>query len=221
MDHLLFADTMLLLAISVLAIALFSRLRLPPILGYLFVGALVGPHALAWVQDGEVRRLLGEIGVAFLLFTIGLEFSLARFRSMRDILVRLGASQVFIGTLSGAVIAWALGMSQSAAIIVGGALSLSSTALVVKQLSDQLELHARHGQLALGILLFQDLAAVPFLVLIPLLSPGGAGASVVPILLAMAKALAAVALMLAAGRWILRPFFHLVSAARYPELFTL
>lgn len=214
-------DVILLLVLAVAAVAVFGRLRLPPILGYLFVGAIAGPHALALIDTGETTRLLGEIGVAFLLFTIGLEFSLARFRAMRDTLIRLGGTQVAIGTLSGAIIARALGMDWPAAIVVGGALSLSSTAIVVKQLSDRLELHARHGQLALGILLFQDLAAVPFLVMIPLLAPGGAGPALGPLLVALAKAVFAVAAMLGAGRWLLRPLFHEVSAARYPELFTL
>jgi len=220
-EHAFLGEIIALLAISVAAVALFGRGRLPPIVAYLCVGAAAGPHALGLLADSETTRRLGEIGVAFLLFTIGLEFSLARLRAMRDTLLGLGGAQVAVGTASGAVIARALDMDWAAAVVVGGALALSSTALVIKELGEQLELNARHGQLALGILLFQDLAAVPFLVLIPLLAADAGGSMAWPILLALGKAVLAMLALFVLGGRLLRPLFHEVSAARYPELFTL
>ncbi|MDQ2695590.1 MAG: cation:proton antiporter, partial [Pseudomonadota bacterium] len=209
------------LAVAVVAVAAFRRMQLPPVLGYLFVGLLVGPHALGLLAYSDATRLLGEVGVAFLLFTIGLEFSIPQFLAMRRTLLGLGGTQVLAGTLSGGFIAWALGATWQAALVVGGALAMSSTAIVVKQLTDQLELQAPHGRLALGILLFQDLAAVPFLVMIPILAGSGGGTPGLPLLLALVKAVAAFAVMLALGRWVLRPLFHQVAVLRSAELFTL
>ncbi len=202
-------------------VALFRRVGMPPVLGYLFVGIAIGPHALGLVSNNETVALLGEVGVAFLLFSIGLEFSLPQFMAMRSVLLGLGGAQVLVGTLSGALIAWWIGIPVAAAFVVGGALAMSSTAIVIKQLTDQVELQARHGNLSLGILLFQDLAAVPFLVIIPLLAADGERSLAVALELALVKAVIAFAVMLAAGRYALRPLFHEVASARSNELFTL
>lgn len=214
-------QVLLLLAVVVIAVAVCRRAGLPPVLGYLFAGMALGPHALGWLHESEPIRLLGELGVAFLLFAIGLEFSLPQLWAMRRTLFGLGSAQVLMGTASGGLIAWWLGISWQASIVVGGALAMSSTAIVVKQMTDQLELQTPHGRLALGILLFQDLAAVPFLVMIPILAVGALDAVGVSLLLALVKAVVAFAVMLAVGRWALRPLFHEVSSARSPELFTL
>ena len=210
---------LLLLLVAVLMVAVFRRFSLPPILGYLFVGVLIGPDGLKLLDDNQTTQLLGEIGVVFLLFTIGLEFSIPQFLAMKNILLGLGGAQVLVGTLSGGLIAWAIGIPWQASLVVGGALAMSSTAIVIKQLTDQLELQATHGRLALGILLFQDLAAVPFLVMIPILAGGGPIG--LPLLYALIKGVAAFGVMLALGRWVLRPLFHQVAALRSPELFTL
>ncbi|MDX1656232.1 MAG: cation:proton antiporter, partial [Candidatus Competibacteraceae bacterium] len=209
-----------LLALTVVAVAALRRVHLPPILGYLFVGIATGPHALGWLHHSHATELAGEIGVVFLLFTIGLEFSIPQFVAMRRTLLGLGGLQVLVGTLSGGVIAWASGIPWEAALIVGGALSMSSTAIVIKQLTDQLELQATHGRLALGILLFQDLAAVPFLVMIPILAQGGESL-LLPLVGAMVKGILALAGMLALGHFVLRPLFHEVTRGRSAELFTL
>lgn len=211
----------ILLTAAVLCVALFQRLRLPAILAYLCVGTLLGPNALGWFDVGHEAHLLGEIGIAFLLFAIGLEFSLPQFWTMRTILLGLGGFQVLVGTLSGAIIAAWIGIPWAAAVIVGGALAMSSTAIVVKQLTDQVELQQTHGRLALGILLFQDLAAVPFLVLIPLLATQTEQNLALTLLLMLAKAVLAIAVLLACGRYLLRPLFHEVARARSAELFTL
>ncbi len=220
MEHHALDSILILLAISVVAVALFRRLQLPPILGYLSVGVLAGPHAMGWLTETGATHFLGEIGVVFLLFTIGLEFSIPQFLAMRRTLLGLGGMQVLVGTLSGGLIAWAIGIPWQAALIVGGALSMSSTAIVIKQLTDQLELQATHGRLALGILLFQDLAAVPFLVMIPILA-GGEQDLALPLLLALLKGVLALGVMLALGHFALRPLFHEVARARSAELFTL
>lgn len=217
----LLAAILTLLAISVLFVGAFRRLKLPPLLGYLFVGIAAGPHGLAWFDNRDAAQLLGEVGVAFLLFSIGLHFSVPQFLSMRGVLLKLGGGQMLVGTLFGALIAWWIGIPWAAAVIVGGALAMSSTAIVVKQLTDQLELQTRPGNMSLGILLFQDLAAVPFLVAIPILAGGAANGLAVALLYAIVKGALALALMLALGRLALRRLFDEVAAAGSTELFTL
>ncbi|MEF8793561.1 monovalent cation:proton antiporter-2 (CPA2) family protein [Thiohalorhabdus sp.] len=214
-------DVLILLALSVLTVAALGRVHLPPILGYLFVGLVAGPHALGWIHDTEAIHFLGEIGVVFLLFTIGLEFSVPQFLAMRGTVLGLGGTQVALVTALGAGLAMALGLGWEAGVVFGGALALSSTAMVVKQLIEQVELQSRHGRNALGILLFQDIAVVPFLVLIPILAAAGDQPMLQPILWALAKGAAAFAVMFAVGHWVLRPLFHEVARARSGELFTL
>lgn len=220
-EHYALNDALLLLATAVVVVALFRRLGLPPIVGYVCVGIVAGPNVLGWLEVSGVTQLLGEIGVAFLLFTIGLEFSINRFLAMRRILLQLGGAQVLAGTLSGGFIAWMIGMPWQSALVVGGALSMSSTAIVIKQLVDQSELQTQHGRLAVGVLLFQDLAAVPFLVVIPLLAQDEAQFTAWPLLVALLKGAFVFVTILAAGRWVLRPLFREVAAARSVELFTL
>ena len=221
MDISLLQDTLKLLFFAVIIAIVFRRVRLPLILGYLFIGVLVGPNALRIIENNSTTLLLGEIGVALLLFSIGLEFSIGKFMAMRNVLFGLGATQVFIGTVSGMLIAMMIGIHWQAALIIGGALSLSSTAIVIKQLVEQLELQQPHGRLAVGILLFQDLAAVPFLVMIPLLAASGDGQQLMtPLFFALCKGIVALAVMLIAGRWLLRPFFDEVAHGHSPELFT-
>ncbi|MGR8918690.1 MAG: cation:proton antiporter [Gammaproteobacteria bacterium] len=205
---------------SVVVVALFRRLGLPAILAYLAVGIILGPYAAGVLEQNEIIFLFGEIGIAFLLFSIGLEFSLPRFMQMRAVLLGLGAAQVAVGTVSGGLIAWAFGTPPAAAIIVGGALAMSSTAIVIKQLAEQVELQAPHGNLAVGILLFQDLAAVPFLVVIPILAGGTADGLLTALTIALAKGVFAVVALLAIGRYALRPLFLEVGSARSNELFT-
>lgn len=214
-------STLILLTLAVLVVVLFRRLNQPAILGYLFIGVLAGPHALGWIHTGEITSLLGEIGVVFLLFTIGLEISIPEFIRMRYSLFGLGGLQVFLGTASGMVIAMAIGINWQVALIMGGALSLSSTAIVMKQLSEQVELQQEHGRIALSILLFQDMAAIPFLVMIPIFAQDIPQNISLTLLIALAKGVFSLILLLALGRWVLRPLFHEVARARSGELFTL
>jgi K+:H+ antiporter len=221
MDHNALNDGLTLLALSVLVVWILKRIKLPPILGYLFVGTLVGPYALSWLPEGATIKTLAEIGVIFLLFMIGLEFSLSRLISMKTTVFGLGSIQVIISTLSGGAIAWLTGIAWQGAFVVGGALALSSTAIVAKQLSDQLEIQSHHGQLAISILLFQDLAVVPLLVIIPILSVGDGQSLTMPIFIALSKSLIAFFVIFQIGRWLLRPFYHLVTGTRSAEIFTL
>jgi CPA2 family monovalent cation:H+ antiporter-2 len=211
---------LVLLAFSLLVVAGFRRLDLPPILGYLAVGMLLGPHVLNLASNDETTSVLAEFGVVFLVFTLGLEFSLPRMMAMRWEVLGLGGAQVILTTSVIAAAAMALGTPPLVAVVLGGALAMSSTAIVIRQLADQSELNRTHSRLAVGILLFQDLAFVPFLALESALSSAESfdGAAVAA---AVARAAVALLIVLAGGRWLLRPLFHEIGRARSTELFTL
>jgi CPA2 family monovalent cation:H+ antiporter-2 len=220
-EHSALQDVIVLLGLALATAWAVRRADLPPLLGYLIVGVLAGPHALGWLPAEERIEFLAEVGVVLLLFTIGLEVSIPRLVTMRRDVVGLGLTQVALTTGLLGLVAWLAGMAWETALVVGGALSLSSTALVVRQLGDQLELHSRHGRATLAVLLAQDLAAVPFLVLIPLLAASSGGSILVPLALALLKGVLALGLVLALGHWLLRPFLHAVAASHSAEVFTL
>jgi len=217
----IFQEVLILLATSVVAVTVFRRLRMPPVLGYLAVGVFVGPSVTGLIGDVEEVGLLAEFGVVFLLFTIGLEFSLPQLRAMRWTVLGLGGAQVTVGTGIIGICAWYLGVSTGAALVIGGALALSSTAVVIKQLTEQVEIHSRHGRRAVGVLLFQDLAVVPLLIVIPLLGNTGGDGIALAMGWALVKGIAVFTLMLGLGHWALRPLFHEVAASRSNELFTM
>jgi CPA2 family monovalent cation:H+ antiporter-2 len=211
----------LLLGLSVLAVALMRRVHMPAILGYLAVGVVAGPASLGWLPDTDVIRLLAEVGVAFLLFSIGLEFSWTQLVALRRAVFGLGAAQVVLTTAAFGALFWAMELSWEGALVGGGALALSSTAIATKQLGEQLEMQSRHGRLALAVLLFQDLAVVPFLVVIPILAGDGSNALGLSLLIALLKGGLAFGLMLVIGHYALRPVFHLIARTDSPELFTM
>ncbi|OQX11460.1 MAG: potassium transporter Kef [Thiothrix lacustris] len=221
-EHDLLQSILLLLVMSVGAVAAFRTLHLPPILGYLLVGTLTGTHGLGFMPNSAGLIFMGEVGVVFLLFAIGLEFSLKQFMAMRTTIIGLGGLQVVISTLSGVMILSYFGAQWSSALVAGGAMAMSSTAIVVKQLTDQAEMRSAHGQSALGILLFQDIAVVPFLVMIPLLA-GGADLVVNPseLLLTVLSAALLFAAMMLVGHYTLRPLFQYISRAESVELFNI
>jgi len=214
-------EALILLAVSVVAVAAFRRFRMPAILAYLFVGVLVGPYGLGWIPDSADTRLLAEFGVVFLLFTVGLEFSFPQLLAMKKVVFGLGSAQVGVTTLVAALTAWVYGMSPEGALVAGGVLAMSSTAIVIKQLTEQLELGSRHGTLSVGILLFQDVAVIPFLILIPALSGTSDVAVAQEVILTLAKGVLVVLAMMAVGHWLLRPLFHEIALSRSSELFTL
>ena len=214
-------QALLLLAGSVFVVTVARRLALPTTLAYLVVGLLLGPHALAVVSDSGTTRLLAELGVAFLLFTLGLEFSLPRMLAMRGEVFGLGAAQV--GATAGlfALLAHLLGVGWLPAVVVGGAVSMSSTAMLLQQLTERDELNRTHGRLAFSMLLFQDLAFVPFLALGVLLAAGEQHFALGQSVVALVGGVLAIGAVLAAGRWLLRPLFHEIAHSRLRELFTL
>ncbi len=221
MDYSYLNDTLIILASTVAVVVLFLRIGLPPILGYLVVGVLVGPYGLALVFDIEHIRVLAEFGVVFLLFTIGLEFSVPLLIRMRGSVLGLGGAQVLLTVALTAATAMYFGFSIEAALVLGGVVAMSSTALVIKQLSDQVELHTRHGRNTVGILLLQDLMVVPMLIFVASLSDRVAPTSAMTVLTAFGKGVLALALIFAFGYWVLRPLFREVARFRSAELFTL
>ncbi len=220
----MFQDLLIILLISVFSVSLLRKFSLPAILGYLLTGMLVSPNWLGFVQARPELETISEFGVVFLLFMIGLELSVPKLISMRRNLITLGGGQVLLTTLIIIGIGfYGFGLSLGGAIAVAGALTLSSTAVVTKQLLEQGELQSRYGQLVLSILLFQDLAAVPFLIIIPSLGEAGqhAGFSSSDLYTLLPTAILVVSGLLVAGRFILRPLYHIVASAKSSELFML
>src|SRR5580698_6693378 len=165
---------LVLLTASVVVVAAVRKLALPAILGYLVVGMLLGPHALALIVDNDTTRLLADFGVVFLVFTLGLEFSLPRLLAMRGEVLGVGGAQVLVTTGLVGVCAFALfGTAPTAAIVIGGAVAMSSTAIIIAQLTEQSENNRTHGRLAVAICLFQDLSFPLFLALVSVLGGGG------------------------------------------------
>jgi len=221
MNQTIFNEILILLAASVVVVTLFHRFKLPSVLAYLAVGIVIGPHGLALIPENEDTRLLAEFGVVFLLFTVGLEFSIKQLTAMRREVLGLGGGQVCLTTIVVMLVAWWLGLSLQAAFVIGGVLALSSTAIVITLLRERAELSSRHGRLAIGILIFQDLAVIPFLIVIPVLVGKSQGGIVPEILLALLKGGLVVSAMLAIGHWMLRPLFREIAKSRSSELFTL
>jgi len=213
-------EILILLAAAVGAVALFHRAGVPSSLGYLAVGALLGPHVTGLVSGAETIRLVAEFGIVFLLFTIGLNFSLPQIYALRHTVLLLGTGQVLLTTALVGLSGWALGLPAAAAFIVGAVFAQSSTTVIAKQLAEQGEEGSRHGRLALAMSVFQDVTAVPFLIVIPALGVA-AGAVAAPLGWALVQALVAFALVYLAGRWLLRPLFHAIAERRSFELFTL
>ena len=222
------ALTLLYLLAAVLGVVTCRSLRLPPMLGYLVAGVLIGPHALALARNSESVRHLGEFGVVFLMFAIGLEFSLPKLRAMRNQVFGLGLMQVsltmalgFGGTL---LLANTLGgvwdVGWKTALALSGVLAMSSTAIVVKLMAERAELESPHGRNVMGVLLFQDLAVVPLLVLVPALA--ASPETLLPSLaFALIKAVLLVGLLLTGGQAFMRWWLTLVARRQSDELFML
>ena len=221
--------SLLLLLASVLGVVLFRMLQLPPMLGYLAVGIVIGPNAAGLVPDDAATRQLAEFGVVFLMFSIGLEFSLAKLTTMKREVFGLGMAQVVLSigiTVAGGVfLMWyAPELFRDGGfpglIALGGAYAMSSTAIVVKLLNERLELDAPHGRLILAVLLFQDLAVVPLLIIVPAL---GKSLGELPGVLTLAaiKVVTVLALLLYFGQKLMRRWFFIVAKRKSQELFML
>ena len=220
--------TLLYLFAAVTGVVICRYFQLPPMLGYLAVGVAVGPNALGLSQDSESVRHVGEFGVVFLMFVIGLEFNLPKLRAMRQHVFGLGLLQVAVTITVATLVTLALataipqtwGMSWQAALALSSALAMSSTAIVVKLMVERLERESEHGKRVMGVLLFQDLAVVPLLVLIPALGATGenlAGALV----LAAIKAGVLITILLVGGQHVMRRWLTLVAKRKSEELFVL
>jgi len=220
--------TLFLLAAAVLGVVAFRMMQLPPMLGYLAVGIVIGPHGLGFAEDDATTHALAEFGVVFLMFSIGLEFSLNKLSAMRRIVFGLGVAQVVTTiavTMAAAwFTAWSLpqiaNISWQAAFALGGALTMSSTAIVSKLLTERLELETEHGRRILGVLLFQDLALVPLLIVVPALASHD-GNLAVTLGWAVGKALVVLTLLLFFGHKMMRGWFRIVVKRRSQELFML
>ena len=220
--------TLLYLLAAVLGVVGCRFLKLPPMLGYLVVGVVIGPNALAFAQNSEGIRHLAEFGVVFLMFVIGLEFNLHKLKAMRHFVFGLGFFQVvltiFIVTTVSVFLSvmaptlW--GMSWQTALTLAGAMAMSSTAIVIKLMSDRLELDSEHGKRVLGVLLFQDVAVVPLLVLIPALN-APPEQLMTALFFAAAKALVLITLLLTGGQRFMRWWLLLVARRQTEELFAL
>jgi CPA2 family monovalent cation:H+ antiporter-2 len=216
-----FANLLIILASSLVVIALFQRLRLPPVLGYLCVGLMIGPTAFNWVNESEELPDLAELGVVFLLFSLGLEFSLSKMIALRRVVFGLGCLQVLgTGILLGGLL-MLLGMSTTPALLLGAGLTLSSTAIVSKELSSLGEIFSSHGQNAIAVLLFQDVVAVLLLTLVPVFAGNSDQAWYWALPITLGKTVLLFVGLLMASRWLLPRLFHEVAAARSPELFVL
>jgi CPA2 family monovalent cation:H+ antiporter-2 len=224
--------TLLLLLSTVIGVGVCRAVRMPPMLGYLVVGVLIGPHALGRLvhmsENTDSIAHLAEFGVVFLMFVIGLEFNLTKLRAMRRHVFALGGLQVtltmLIATTASLLLVWLIPqywhMSWQSALALGSALAMSSTALVVKLMADRLEVDSEHGKRVMGVLLFQDLAVVPLLVLIPALG-SSAERLVSELALGGVKALVLVTLLLVGGQKLMRWWLTLVARRQSEELFVL
>ena len=211
---------LVLLAAAVVVVVVCRLVRLPAILGYLLVGLAVGPHGFAWVPDDTDTRELAEFGIVFLMFSIGLEFSLPQLRAMRRAVFGLGLAQVAITTVAAMAALHLAGYGWHVGLVLGGALAMSSTAIVSKMLAERMELGTPHGRDIMAILLFQDLAVVAFLIVIPALAKSGRELAAA-LAIAAVKAVVALTLILGLGQRPMRAWFHLVARQRSSELFVL
>jgi monovalent cation:H+ antiporter-2, CPA2 family len=230
LDLSLYKETLLFLATAGVVAPLFFRLRVSPVLGYLLAGVVLGPYGLgslaqrapwlsAFAINVEAIDRIGAFGVVALLFAMGLELSFERLRRMRRLVFGLGLAQVVVTTLILSSIAWRVGLAPPSALTVGAALTMSSTAIVLPMLVESKRLHSGAGRASFSVLLFQDLAVAPLLVMVGAISAGserGLGWQLVSTLGPAALGLAALVIF---GRLALRPFFHFVAETKSPEFF--
>jgi len=208
------------LAATVIAIPLFKKFRLSSVLGYLAAGFVIGPWGLKFVNDTEGVSHIAEFGVVLLLFVIGLELQPSRLRAMRHAVFGLGLAQVVLTTFVFALAGWFLGLPANTAFVVGFALSLSSTPLVLQLLSERGQLNTQQGRSAFAILLFQDIAVMPVLAVLPLLGTTRVTEDWSDTLFGIAKALVVIAVLVFGGRHLLRPILRVVAETKVREAFT-
>ena len=214
-------EILAILTSAVFIVWIFRRLKLPAILAYLVAGMIVGEHGLDWAQGHVNYDHFAELGIVFLLFTLGLEFSLPKLMAMRHLVLSVGSLQVGISLIIFIIIAMLLGQNFSSAFVIGGILALSSTAIVVRQLSESGAMKRKSGQLSVAVLLFQDVAVVPFLIIIPMLASNADSSMALALIIALIKGIVVVGLLLLTGKWLLPRLFNVIAQVRTDELFVL
>jgi monovalent cation:proton antiporter-2 (CPA2) family protein len=214
----------ILLFVGILAISLMARMGLSPIVGYLAAGVIIGPHALGLIEESETTHLLAELGVVFLLFDIGLHFTLSNIWEARRDILGLGPLQIVLCTAAFGGIAWGFGLGADYALIVGGALALSSTAVVVQTLAEKAQSNCPVGLTGTAVLIFQDICAIFLLILAASLEPEGATSGEpslgFTVALAFAKAMAAFLAAQLIGRYLIKPVFRIFTQTRNEEIYT-
>lgn len=210
-----------LLVAAVLFVWLFKRIGLPPVLAYLAVGLLAGGHGVGWMAQSHEMDFIAELGIVFLLFSLGLEFSVSRLMAMRNIVFGLGSLQVIVSSILLILILYLLNFSLLTSFTIGIIIMLSSTAVVAKLLKESGDLNKRRGQLAIGVLLFQDIAVVPLLIILPLFASSDPNSIGWALLFALTKGAFVCVLLWAIGKWVLPKVFKEVALARSDELFVL
>ncbi|MEE8426248.1 MAG: monovalent cation:proton antiporter-2 (CPA2) family protein [Woeseiaceae bacterium] len=215
----LLQESIVYLLAAIISVPISKRLGFGSVLGYLAAGIIIGPFGLAFVSDAEHILHFAELGVVFLLFVIGLELKPSRLWVMRKMVFGLGPAQVLASAIVIALLATAYGLDMTAAIVIGLILALSSTAFVLQLLAEKKQLTSDHGRAAFATLLFQDLAVIPLIVVLPMLGASAGADSGFDIARTAFMALAVVGLIVG-GRYVLRPILHIVAASRIPEIFT-
>lgn len=210
----------MLLAASVFGVILVRRINMPPMFGYLLVGLLIGPHALSLLKNVKAANTLAEFGVVFLMFSIGLEFSVARLFTMRKIVFGFGMAQVLVTMAVVTGLAMFAGLAWQPGLALGGAVAMSSTAVLSKLLVERRELQAPHGREVMGVLLAQDLIVVPLLIVIPALGQPAADMAM-EVGMALLKATVVLGVVLFLGQKWMRRWFHIVARGKSSELFVL
>lgn len=221
MTQALFQQFLIILSFSLVGVVLLQRLRMATIVAYIIIGSLIGPAALGLIEDPGQFSLLAEFGVVFLLFTLGLEFNFSKMLAMRFAVFGVGGVQVAVCTVVFALAVFLWGASWPAAIMIAGTLALSSTAIVTRELLNNNQIHSLHAHLSIGVLLFQDLVAVLFLVLVPVFGQGEAGSLLANLSQAGVNAAILLLLLLAAGKWLLPFIYGEVARSKSEEIFAL
>lgn len=216
-----FVDILILMTVAVALVWVFKRINLPPILAYLCCGIVAGPGLLGLYENPDEMHFMAELGIVFLLFSLGLEFSLPKMLSMRHLVFGVGLGQMLLTTLVFMFLALFMGMEAIPAFVIGSALALSSTAIVIKQSSELGILNTKRAQMAVSVLLLQDLAVVPLLIVIPLLAEGSESRLVIAIATAVLKGTIVFIALLSIGKWLLPRIFNEVARTRTDELFVL
>lgn len=221
MNASLFEELLIVLSISLICTILFERLKLPTIIAYMIVGAAIGPHSLNWIDSPEYFIFIAEFGVVFLLFSLGLEFSLPKMLALRSTVFGLGGAQVAACTIVFFAAVYGWGSDFESAILIAGALALSSTAIVIRELGNQQQMHTRSTQLSIGVLLFQDLVAIVFLILVPVFAGSHENNLSRELLWALSKGILLFALLISIGKWILPRIYNEIARSHSREIFVL